>query len=203
MYSTRPGLTLGFHGCDKTLVDDILLNRKTLNHSTNPHDWLGHGVYFWENSLSRAIHFANELKNNPRPNTKSPITVPAAIGAILNLGHCLDLIDLENLQLLKKGHKLLKSLVGNAMPVNKAPVSGKDLLIRHLDCAVIEALHLFIKDEGLPAFDSIRGVFWEGKPVYPNAGFKDKNHIQICIINPNCIKGLFLPRENDINHKKI
>jgi len=32
---------------------------------------------------------------------------------------------------------------------------------------------------------------WEN----PGAGFKEKNHIQICVRNRNCIKGYFLPRE--------
>ena len=36
--------------------------------------------------------------------------------------------------------------------------------------------------------------FWEGQELYPNAGFREKNHIQICVCNPNCIKGYFLPR---------
>jgi hypothetical protein len=48
-------------------------------------------------------------------------------------------------------------------------------------------------------FDSVRGVFWEGRELYPNAGFREKDHIQICIRNPNCIKGFFYPRE--INDK--
>ena len=47
------------------------------------------------------------------------------------------------------------------------------------------------------AYDSVRGVFWEGDDLYPGAGFKEKNHIQIAIINPNCIKGFFLPRDVD------
>ena len=39
--------------------------------------------------------------------------------------------------------------------------------------------------------------FWEGHSLYPNAGFAEKNHIQICVCNPNCIKGYFLPRGID------
>jgi hypothetical protein len=45
------------------------------------------------------------------------------------------------------------------------------------------------------AYDSVKGVFWEGDELYPNAGFREKDHIQICVRNPNCIKGYFLPRE--------
>jgi hypothetical protein len=71
--------------------------------------------------------------------------------------------------------------------------------LRELDCAVIETLHKIRKDENLQMFDSVRGVFWEGRELYPNAGFREKDHIQICIRNPNCIKGFFYPRE--INDK--
>jgi hypothetical protein len=46
-------------------------------------------------------------------------------------------------------------------------------------------------------FDSVRGVFWEGKELYPGAGFMERNHIQICLRNPNCIKGFFIPRAFD------
>lgn len=42
-------------------------------------------------------------------------------------------------------------------------------------------------------YDSVRGVFPEGGEVYPGSGFVDKTHIQICIVNPNCIKGYFNP----------
>jgi len=42
-------------------------------------------------------------------------------------------------------------------------------------------------------YDSVRGVFVEGNELYPTAGFRDKNHIQIAIKNPECIKGFFLP----------
>jgi len=44
----------------------------------------------------------------------------------------------------------------------------------------------------------VKGVFWEGHSLYPNAGFAEKNHIQICVCNPNCIKGYFLPRGIDM-----
>lgn len=44
-------------------------------------------------------------------------------------------------------------------------------------------------------YDSIRAAFWEGKELYNTAGFKEKNHIQICIRDPKCIIGYFLPRQ--------
>jgi hypothetical protein len=44
-------------------------------------------------------------------------------------------------------------------------------------------------------FDSTRGVFTEGGPAFEGAGLFEKSHIQICIRNPNCILGFFLPRK--------
>ena len=77
------------------------------------------------------------------------------------------------------------------IPINKGNTT--DLLQRELDCAVIETLHKSIKLTGGKEFESVRGVFWEGEELYPNAGFREKDHIQICIRNLNCIKGYFLP----------
>ena len=68
-----------------------------------------------------------------------------------------------------------------------------------MDCAVIETLISTkeIEKEKKKYYDSVRGVFFEGAESYPSAGFREKNHIQICIRNPNCIKGYFIPREED------
>lgn len=42
-------------------------------------------------------------------------------------------------------------------------------------------------------YDSVRGVFEEGLEPYPGSAFKEKTHIQVCVRNPNCIKGYFAP----------
>lgn len=82
------------------------------------------------------------------------------------------------------------------MPENKPIRGGDELLLRHLDRAVIEATHYLqsqlVKEGKAPyEFDTVRAVFVEGKELYENAGFCTKNHIQICVRNPNCIKGYF------------
>lgn len=71
------------------------------------------------------------------------------------------------------------------------------MILRNLDHAVIEFLHESRKIQKLPPFDTVRAAFWEGNDLYPNAGFKEKNHIQICVRNPNCIKGYFRPLAPD------
>ncbi len=51
--------------------------------------------------------------------------------------------------------------------------------------------------------DSVRGMFPEGELLYPNAGFREKNHIQLCVINPNCIIGYFEPKQVNANYKQL
>lgn len=201
MYSTKSGLIIGFHGCDKSVCDSIIRNDAKLEPSHNDYDWLGSGVYFWENNYERALQFAEE-QSKRKPEL---IKEPAVIGAVLDLGYCLDLVDSKNLQIVKMGYELLvKSTSVSELPTNTSPLKGSDdLLVRNLDCAVFRVIHQVNTDTKKKHFDSIRGVFWEGEELYPNAGFKAKNHIQICICNPNCIKGLFHPRKLDDKFVKV
>ena len=34
-------------------------------------------------------------------------------------------------------------------------------------------------------------------PIYPGSMIREKTHVQICVCNPNCIKGYFEPRFAD------
>jgi len=203
MYSTRPGLVLGFHGCDESVVLKVLTGKELLKRSVNNYDWLGHGIYFWENSPSRAMEFATHLQKYPN-RSKGQIEKPAVIGAVIDLGYCLDLLDYDNLQLLKSTYGMMQSTSDIAdFPENKSIGGIGDLLLRELDCAVVESLHKLKEKSHQPPFDSIRGVFSEGEELYPNAGFREKDHIQICVRNPNCIKGFFLPRKIDFDYPKV
>lgn len=198
MYSKRSGLVLGFHGCDKTIRDKIVIERgEILKASENNYDWLGHGIYFWENNHERALNFATELKNNPPKGKENLIKEPAVLGAVIDLGHCLDLIDSKYLEVLKLSYEYLcesSALHELTLPKNKISKSG-ELLVRNLDCAVIESAHKMNFQLDKLAYDSVRGVFFEGQDLYENAGFKEKNHIQIAIRNQSCIKGFFIPRD--------
>ena len=198
MYPAKPGLVIGFHGCDLSVRDRLVTGKTTLRSSNNAYDWLGSGIYFWENNQQRALDFARELK--VRQGSRSKIRKPAVVGAILDIGFCLDLLDAEYISLVKESHGTLVEsckTLGFPVPVNNNVGGSNDLLLRNLDCAVIQNLHIERLGNDMSPFDSVRGAFIEGTPLYTNAGFHDKNHIQVCIRNPNCIKGYFLPRSAD------
>ena len=110
MYDVKPNLIIGFHGCEASVRDSLLKNPNEIKISQKPFDWLGHGLYFWENNYERALQW-------------------------------------------------------------------------HLDCAAIEFMHAEI-------FDQV-----QGGPAFQGAGLFAKSHIQICVRNPNCIQGFFMPRE--------
>ena len=164
--------------------------------SKNDYDWLGNGIYFWENNYLRALEYAESIKKSPHKG-RTKITHPFVLGAIIDLGYCLNLLDTQHLQIIKEGYELLKQTceaTGREMPRNKKPLGEeRDLLLRHLDCAVVEAVHSYNMDTKKPEFDTIRGVFVEGEPLYENSGFHSKNHIQICVRNYECIRGFFRP----------
>lgn len=183
-----PNLILGFHGCDKTIAKKVLDGEEDLLLSENSYDWLGKGVYFWENDYHRALEFARE-------NSKKE---PFVLGAILYLGYCLDLTQRRNAELLRLSYNnLLDDTIKNSVvnrPGKKNEGLTDDLPLRFLDCAVINAIHEFNKEHRIAEYDSVKAAFWEGEPIYKTAGFREKNHIQICIRNKKCILGYFMPR---------
>lgn len=188
MYSKRPTFVVGFHGCDEEVRNAIVANHLAMKPSNNNYDWLGGGFYFWENNYERALSFAEDQRK------RGKIKCPSVLGAYIDLGNCLDLLDSYYLKSLQGTYQQLEKsfkLTGRLLPVNKPIQTSTDLLLRPLDCAVIEA-HVAHTS---PQFDSVRGVFWEGDDLYPGAGMKEKNHIQISIRNINCIKCFFIPRD--------
>lgn len=57
-------------------------------------------------------------------------------------------------------------IAGKDMPINKNVKNNTDVLLRQLDCAVIENLHEERRGNGEFLFDSVRGIFFEGNAIY-------------------------------------
>jgi len=194
MEPTHPHLILGYHGCDHDVAERVFAGRDHLMESENPYDWLGHGTYFWENSPARALQYAQHLRDKPRRG-RPRIQSPAVVGAIIDLGTCLNLLDESSIALVAAAyHGLQRETAANGVPLpqNASGGSPDDLLVRYLDCAVIEYLHSSLGSDH--SFDSVRSAFVEGPRLYPQAGFHQRTHIQICVRTPERILGYFRPR---------
>jgi hypothetical protein len=80
---------------------------------------------------------------------------------------------------------------GAKMPENK----GNN---KALDCAVFQYIHQANQNAGKKPYDTIRCAFQEGGEVYPGSTISKRSHIQVCVINPECIKGYFLPKPHTV-----
>lgn len=196
VYQRSPQIVLGFHGCDRTVAEELLNSQiKHIKPSTNSYDWLGTGAYFWLNDPLRAYEWACQAQErNPEK-----IKEPYVIGAVIDLGLCLNFCERQAIALLQKSYEDLNNLLTaagydiNEKYKNLYPDEGGFSLVRPLDCAVINHIHDMIEKKDI-SYDTVYGYFQEGSDAYEGAGIKEKSHIQICVRNTDCIKGYFLPR---------
>jgi hypothetical protein len=182
---------LGYHGCTKETGERILAGLSVFSRSENTYDWLGPGVYFWEADPQRAWEWAQA---KTRRDGKGE---PFVLGGVIDLGNCLDLMARGDLELVRDAYEVLQEAHGKDPGLGQLPenipsgASDGDNLLRNLDCATIKHLHAALKDKGLPAFDTVRGLFTEGGPLYPGSGFFAKTHVQIAVCSLHSIKGCF------------
>jgi hypothetical protein len=91
-------LVIGYHGCDRSIGMQIVSGAIPFTRSTEKHDWLGQGIYFWDADEVRALEWARwKSKVGQCPD-------PFVVGAIIDLGRCFDLLVRENLDILAQTH---------------------------------------------------------------------------------------------------
>lgn len=186
------GWVLAYHGCDRSVGERILKGKVEVAASENDYDWLGPGAYFWENSYNRALKWAKFLQAHPNY-SRQPVKKPYVVGAIIDPGNCLDLTEAESLDILKEAHSqyieimnLVKKYSDIPIPKNEPGFSGDtDLVKRKLDCAVINWLHKTRAKRKLQQFDTVRGAFFEGGPLFPDSKIESRTHIQWTVLNPS------------------
>jgi hypothetical protein len=97
-------IIVGYHGCERGFAERLLSGNVSVDdwqQSENDDDWLGHGIYFWEYSPPRAMRWAEErcqLKGGE----------PAIVGAIVQLGICLDLTNERDTRNLRTAFELVR-----------------------------------------------------------------------------------------------
>lgn len=72
---------LGYHGCDRTTAHKAVVDGAKILASTNDHDWLGPGAYFWEADPLRAAEHAKEKDCVVRSRTR----LLSALSSILDI----------------------------------------------------------------------------------------------------------------------
>lgn len=200
MYDNKLSLIMGFHGCDEETCQRLINDPRAFHFNRNSYDWLGNGMYFWENNLERARQWALEKFKQKK------IRQPAVLGALIHPGKCCNLLNSKYTAQLAEYYVDLNEKL-DIMPRNEDVKSDpyQDKLLRKLDCAVIEHMHkdMILLQEVerqkfgftlLKSFDTVRSAFLEGAPAFPGSEIRLKNHVQICVRNPNNILAFFRPR---------
>ena len=146
--------------------------------SQNSYDWLGDGVYFFQDALHRAWQWANSSHPDE----------PAVVGAKLELVNCMDLLDTGWNSVLADTHNayigLLKEL-GRTPPVQSGGA-------HRLDSAVINYSIGVLTRNGTE-ISCVRAAFIEGSPVYPDSALYDRTHVQISIRDVSkCVREVWL-----------
>ena len=113
------------------------------------------------------------------------------VGAVIQLATCFDLLSEEFTSLLSETYPQFAEFYrasGLNLPINR----GRKKKLRHLDCAVINDCLDRLDERGI-AFDTVRGAFLEGDPVFPGTSISNETHIQLAIRSVDCILGVFRP----------
>ena len=188
-------IIVAYHGCDITVGDHIVEGTEQhLEPSQNPYDWLGEGIYFFEDDLLRAVHFAQASADNPEKKlTAKSITNPYAIGAVIRLGNCLDLSKQSGIAEFKKAYEELKA-TGRRLPKNKTTsTNDEEGILHNLDRAVINYIHRQRCEKKEMPYDTVRGFFHQGNPAFATSAIGQLSHVQIAVRNTSCILGYFHP----------
>jgi hypothetical protein len=165
-------IVYGYHGTSSEASDLIL--REGFLVSRNPYDWLGDGVYFFQDALHRAWEWASERHGN----------AGAVIGAEISLVDCMDLLDLGWSPVISDAYdSYLRNLRNSGQGV---PVQSRRA--HRMDREVINYTVGVLGENGI-RIACVRAAFAEGRPVYPDSAIYDRTHIQIAVRDiESCIR---------------
>lgn len=165
----------GYHGTSEESAKAILEpgkdNAERFLFSENDTDWLGKGVYFFQDAPFRAQEWP-KVRIPPPKRTENPVVLRAEI----DLNDCLDLIDIEAAKKIAPCYSQLKTYyrsMEKSLPMNQGG--------RHeLDCALINYVVDQLEAEG-ETINVVRAAFVEGIPIIQGSQLYSRAHVQIVV----------------------
>lgn len=154
-------LVYGYHGTSQRFLHSI--SATGFRTSKNREDWLGDGVYFWQDAPEHAWRWARDKYQSEA----------VVIGALVRLSDCMDLLDTGWWQDLAAFHATLSA----AVPLPKQPPTSK---AHRLDRAVINSFIEARARQGV-RIRVVRAAFPEDDPVFQNSALTVSSHVQIAV----------------------
>jgi hypothetical protein len=169
-----PIQVFGYHGTSREKANTILSEGFRI--SDNDNDWLGEGVYFFQDAPYRAMQWASQ--QHPQD--------PAVIRAVIQLDNCIDLLDIKWIPPLKIVYNSFRE--GYQRFDLPLPQQNPTLSKAHrLDCAFFNYTTELLRRQGQD-METIRAVFVEGESIFPSSAIFDLAHIQITVKNTALIQ---------------
>jgi hypothetical protein len=159
-----------FHGTTGVIANDILDGGR-FKSSLKPWNWLGPGIYFWEEDLNRAVRWASEQFG----------PAGAVLRTRISLKDCLDLTKLSWNEYVAECFPDYREMLRRkrrTLPQNK----GRD---HDLDSSVLD----YVSDKRQRKFKSVRAAFTDGKRLYPGSALFRLSHIEIAVRDESVIIG--------------
>ncbi len=170
---------LGYHGCHKNFSDGVRSGRISLAQwkpSQNTYDWLGDGIYFWEASRTRAEQWAGEQLGDQAD----------VLEVEIDLGQCLNLLESTYHDAIRATYQNLRTVYrsqGWTLPKNQQKRHDLDCLVMN---KFVKFMERFVGQQGI-VFQTVRGVFEEGRPLFPGSALRTQSHIQIAVRDVQCL----------------
>jgi len=175
-----PNRVVGYHGTSGAAAARILESGFTV--SRNEWDWLGDGVYFFQDAPIRAREWA--LRFHPDD--------PAVLRSDIRLEDCMDLLDIRWTQVLAEAYdhflRLWKT-TGLPLPAQRGGA-------HRLDRSVINYMVATLATEGT-TIRAVRGAFAEGEPIFPDSAIFARAHIQIAVRDTSLIESVQPQRQTE------
>jgi len=172
-------LVYGYHGTSLDGANSILMSGFEM--SRNDYDWLGTGVYFFQDAPQRAWEWAASRHSNP-----------AVIGALIEINGFIDLLDIGWFEILQGSHHLLVDEYRRTG--RHVPDQNQESGTHRLDCVSINFTVDRIENEGNTKIYGVRAAFAEGKPIFENSALFDRTHVQIAARETSVIKQIWLEK---------
>jgi hypothetical protein len=167
----------GYHGTSHSRAQRILA--EGFRPSMNGYDWLGTGVYFWQDAPNHALHWARKIY------PQEPVVIKSRLRLDATWIDLLDMSDIDNPDFWLDSYNRFTEMchgAGQSLPTQNPDIPGK----RYLDCAFFDYVKTSVfKTDPRGA---IRSAFVEGKQIFPNSAIFDRTHVQIAIVNLDLIE---------------
>lgn len=171
----------GFHGTTVTALKLIEANGFLI--SKRLASWLGFGAYFYWRAEGRAKKWAEDTAARKGD-------APALVVAHIELGNCINLLDIHHWQWLRALAEKLKDTLPeqeSMKGIYEADIPKK-LGWNYADCQLVNNYVSRIEDRTNTPVDTIIAAFPEGKPLFQESWLFDTSHVAIAVRNPACIK---------------